>query len=147
MLFVCMSFCVFFFKQKTAYVMRISDWSSDVCSSDLRDRLLYPPAGAVAGHLYPDRRDYRPPVLAHVRRAAVRKHDQLLQEHQHRRRIAAAGADRARGILAGPEVAPRRGPDRYTARPDSPDPIHVRSGSTVEARCRTDRVLTQRGRE
>src|SRR3546814_4583531 len=30
---VCMFF--FFFKQKTAYEMRISDWSSDVCSSDL----------------------------------------------------------------------------------------------------------------
>src|SRR3546814_1503406 len=31
-------FCgVFFFKQKTAYEMRISDWSSDVCSSDLGD--------------------------------------------------------------------------------------------------------------
>src|SRR3546814_7340531 len=28
-------FIVFFFKQKTAYEMRISDWSSDVCSSDL----------------------------------------------------------------------------------------------------------------
>src|SRR3546814_1514862 len=28
---------VFFFKQKTAYEMRISDWSSDVCSSDLVD--------------------------------------------------------------------------------------------------------------
>src|SRR3546814_18074545 len=27
----------FFFKQKTAYEMRISDWSSDVCSSDLHD--------------------------------------------------------------------------------------------------------------
>src|SRR3546814_1471134 len=27
---------MFFFKQKTAYDMRISDWSSDVCSSDLR---------------------------------------------------------------------------------------------------------------
>src|SRR3546814_3334655 len=27
--------CRFFFKQKTAYEMRISDWSSDVCSSDL----------------------------------------------------------------------------------------------------------------
>src|SRR3546814_1582107 len=27
---------MFFFKQKTAYEMRISDWSSDVCSSDLR---------------------------------------------------------------------------------------------------------------
>src|SRR3546814_2416834 len=30
-----MLLCVFFFKQKTAYEMRISDWSSDVCSSDL----------------------------------------------------------------------------------------------------------------
>src|SRR3546814_9556281 len=30
-----MIFC--FFKQKTAYEMRISDWSSDVCSSDLKD--------------------------------------------------------------------------------------------------------------
>src|SRR3546814_12673213 len=35
----CVVFVVilfFFFKQKTAYEMRISDWSSDVCSSDLR---------------------------------------------------------------------------------------------------------------
>src|SRR3546814_4972567 len=32
----CMCFSLFFFfKQKTAYEMRISDWSSDVCSSDL----------------------------------------------------------------------------------------------------------------
>src|SRR3546814_7326526 len=31
-----MCFVFFFFKQKTAYEMRISDWSSDVCSSDLR---------------------------------------------------------------------------------------------------------------
>src|SRR3546814_15619473 len=30
-----MCLCFFFFKQKTAYEMRISDWSSDVCSSDL----------------------------------------------------------------------------------------------------------------
>src|SRR3546814_5842591 len=36
-LLMCYIFCVFFFffKQKTAYEMRISDWSSDVCSSDL----------------------------------------------------------------------------------------------------------------
>src|SRR3546814_2675750 len=34
--FVCIVF--FFFKQKTAYEMRISDWSSDVCSSDLKAR-------------------------------------------------------------------------------------------------------------
>src|SRR3546814_4735368 len=38
LLYRCLTFsCVyfFFFKQKTAYEMRISDWSSDVCSSDL----------------------------------------------------------------------------------------------------------------
>src|SRR3546814_10041015 len=32
-------FVFFFFKQKTAYEMRISDWSSDMCSSDLRSRI------------------------------------------------------------------------------------------------------------
>src|SRR3546814_15887637 len=32
---VCVVLLCFFFKQKTAYEMRISDWSSDVCSSDL----------------------------------------------------------------------------------------------------------------
>src|SRR3546814_7129812 len=38
MLFWCVDclYVVFFFKQKTAYEMRISDWSSDVCSSDLK---------------------------------------------------------------------------------------------------------------
>src|SRR3546814_4856819 len=41
-IFLLSSLVVFFFKQKTAYEMRISDWSSDVCSSDL-------PGGA-AGH-------------------------------------------------------------------------------------------------
>src|SRR3546814_1296187 len=34
---VCLD--IFIFKQKTAYEMRISDWSSDVCSSDLADPL------------------------------------------------------------------------------------------------------------
>src|SRR3546814_4670989 len=32
---MCIILLFFFFKQKTAYEMRISDWSSDVCSSDL----------------------------------------------------------------------------------------------------------------
>src|SRR3546814_4583837 len=36
--FLCIYFIFFFFKQKTAYEMRISDWSSDVCSSDLESR-------------------------------------------------------------------------------------------------------------
>src|SRR3546814_5041171 len=35
---MCCLVCFFFFKQKTAYEMRISDWSSDVCSSDLLTR-------------------------------------------------------------------------------------------------------------
>src|SRR3546814_8632063 len=34
---VCWHLNVFLFKQKTSYEMRISDWSSDVCSSDLED--------------------------------------------------------------------------------------------------------------
>src|SRR3546814_2407728 len=37
MLLCFLIFFFFFFKQKTAYEMRISDWSSDVCSSDLDD--------------------------------------------------------------------------------------------------------------
>src|SRR3546814_6432351 len=37
-------FVFFFFKQKTAYEMRISDWSSDVCSSDLAVFLVLEPA-------------------------------------------------------------------------------------------------------
>src|SRR3546814_11558801 len=44
---VCsLSVCFFFFKQKTAYEMRISDWSSDVCSSDLIEAL---PATELSG--------------------------------------------------------------------------------------------------
>src|SRR3546814_2378007 len=52
---MCVLYCVFFFKQKTAYEMRISDWSSDVCSSDLADPMRAGPiflanhAGGVAG--------------------------------------------------------------------------------------------------
>src|SRR3546814_15547046 len=41
--------CFFFFKQKTAYEMRMSDWSSDVCSSDLR-----PCAAPRATRYWPD---------------------------------------------------------------------------------------------
>src|SRR3546814_15440668 len=57
------SFVVFFFKQKTAYEMRISDWSSDVCSSDLRGHDICPRARrdlemiAPIAHLDPRRRD------------------------------------------------------------------------------------------
>src|SRR3546814_1728030 len=39
---LCCIFIFFFFKQKTAYEMRISDWSSDVCSSDLAESARLP---------------------------------------------------------------------------------------------------------
>src|SRR3546814_10630706 len=40
--------CVFLFKQKTAYEMRISDWSSDVCSSDLPEKDQRPLSGLIS---------------------------------------------------------------------------------------------------
>src|SRR3546814_3860925 len=43
---------VFFFKQKTAYELRISDWSSDVCSSDLQAELDAARFEIDARHLY-----------------------------------------------------------------------------------------------
>src|SRR3546814_7723448 len=56
--------CVVFFKQKTAYEMRISDWSSDVCSSDL-DIPRHRRRGGKRG--YGDRRgvEQRPGKLLH----------------------------------------------------------------------------------
>src|SRR3546814_5153622 len=60
----------FFFKQKTAYEMRISDWSSDVCSSD-----LHPAAGGAPGrHAAPD----RPPA---IRRGAAVASDRKRERH------------------------------------------------------------------
>src|SRR3546814_17225717 len=52
----------FFFKQKTAYEMRISDWSSDVCSSDLAD--AHKPSRTAAARPAPRtaRRAPRPPT-------------------------------------------------------------------------------------
>src|SRR3546814_5900944 len=44
---VTVFFSFFFFKQKTAYEMRISDWSSDVCSSDLIAKPVGWPDGTV----------------------------------------------------------------------------------------------------
>src|SRR3546814_10066515 len=55
-------FVFFFFKQKTAYEMRISDWSSDVCSSDLAHsmfaKLCSLPARSIAMHATGKQRIY-----------------------------------------------------------------------------------------
>src|SRR3546814_15716555 len=73
---------VFFFKQKTAYEMRISDWSSDVCSSDLRALVV-----VAMRHLVADHRTDRAIVVGRIRRRIEewrlqdrrRKHDFVLQ--------------------------------------------------------------------
>src|SRR3546814_10846569 len=70
---------VFFFKHKTAYEMRISDWSSDVCSSDLQSavspladvRVLHPCSQVNCSSLLDD-----------DGRRALHEQDQLLQERQ-----------------------------------------------------------------
>src|SRR3546814_5048331 len=62
---MCLVSLFFFFKQKTAYEMRISDWSSDVCSSDLHGRVLQ-----------------RAPADAHHRLEHDRQHRRLQPEEQ-----------------------------------------------------------------
>src|SRR3546814_5582986 len=69
---MCVLF-VFFFKQKTAYEMRISDWSSDVCSSDLEGAGL---AGALARRCAALRTS-RPLGNLDGQRGAAVLHDQL----------------------------------------------------------------------
>src|SRR3546814_4865191 len=54
---ICQLYVCFFFKQKTAYEMRISDWSSDVCSSDLGLwALAVMGGGSLEHHLSPSER-------------------------------------------------------------------------------------------
>src|SRR3546814_1885562 len=70
----------FLFKQKTAYEMRISDWSSDVCSSDLVDVEVEPGAREAGGGHHDERQagdDAQVEagrVLAHQRRQQHRQH-------------------------------------------------------------------------
>src|SRR3546814_6296114 len=80
--------CFFFFKQKTAYEMRISDWSSDVCSSDLI-ALRPDPVGQPHYDLVGAR-------LA-VARQVADGGDQLVLRLLHRRDLADGGPERAAG--------------------------------------------------
>src|SRR3546814_5884346 len=81
-------FCifVFFFKQKTAYEMRISDWSSDVCSSDLRSCptpcCRAPPAPSVGCAAASER-----PALRRNKRADGHGHLPLCSTRSEERRV------------------------------------------------------------
>src|SRR3546814_4356582 len=93
-------FC--FFKQKTAYEMRISDWSSDVCSSDLLPGDVL--RRHVAGH--EDHLRQRPLARGPVAHALVAAHETLEREFvEHAaylgmaaRRFADLGDCRFRGV-------------------------------------------------
>src|SRR3546814_9994230 len=73
----------FFFKQKTAYEMRISDWSSDVCSSDLQrdcsnsphrlERRCLPQSSACPGTVWQRPRSWRSQTLTPTRSQSPRK--------------------------------------------------------------------------
>src|SRR3546814_12680400 len=122
--------CVFFFffcKQKTAYEMRISDWSSDVCSSDLgcgakhlyarvrSDRQLC--RTLVAVDLADTHRDQRSPgpraggtAPAQAARRDVGRRAQRLSEQQEE--WCEAGGKARRGGGAGPEQGEEGGGDK-----------------------------------
>src|SRR3546814_812209 len=70
---MCRGSCVLFFKQKTAYEMRISDWSSDVCSSDLRGDIAGP-VGAASESSPLTVRGVRPVLQASVQAALPGRH-------------------------------------------------------------------------
>src|SRR3546814_1494204 len=93
----------FFFKQKTAYEMRISDWSSDVCSSDLRDHPL---------------RQSAPCAAARQGRAARGEHRQLRAERGRRRsrgRLVARRAGRLARHRRGAGGAPLLRSEEHTS--------------------------------
>src|SRR3546814_5768303 len=91
----------FFFKQKTAYEMRISDWSSDVCSSDLQQRCIEQPQRPVGE---------RDAAALLVLQASQRQHQGDACRH-HAGREGGAGDGSGLRRLAGPGLeAKGRGP-------------------------------------
>src|SRR3546814_6575692 len=101
----CCYFFFFFFKQKTAYEMRISDWSSDVCSSDLvwADRSFDADATdwglrswCDGGRRYRCRRLWRCDVLRGRRRG--REGDRRNGEDEFHWRDSGAGCEGAAGL-------------------------------------------------
>src|SRR3546814_9305306 len=82
---MCMLVMLFFFKQKTAYELRISDWSSDVCSSDLGVRLLH--------------RTTRKVTPTEIGRTFVQTAERIIAELQEAEAEAAADKLVVRGLL------------------------------------------------
>src|SRR3546814_7300849 len=99
---VCfMVYCVVFFKQKTAYEVRISDWSSDVCSSDLQWHGQHGQRHGQQGgepHGLPER-DLKPLIENERSQQQRVQEDEGDQDGLHQAIVGGSGHDRAR--LAG----------------------------------------------
>src|SRR3546814_18003985 len=119
-----MILCFFFFKQKTAYEMRISDWSSDVCSSDLLDgaapdalraaaALGCVEAEPVGGHLRPGLAVELHPRVEPLHRLRIDASGQALQRRQPARRAAReVAAIQVHRLVLGEVVAAVLEPDQ-----------------------------------
>src|SRR3546814_13153410 len=117
----CGSF--FFFKQKTAYEMRISDWSSDVCSSDLGAAGLGSGAGSGSGggpglrgaeEPRLGRRAYRQWAAPLGRKLALRPHGEPARPSPRYSRHAVGGGLQPRRRLALPGARLREPPQSVT---------------------------------
>src|SRR3546814_17957583 len=90
-----MLFVFFFFKQKTAYEMRISDWSSDVCSSDLLPDLRNPVTFEMA-----------PAPKAEKARSKAEKSEKKKQEKSAQRQVQQPVVKRDRPVVKPTEQQP-----------------------------------------
>src|SRR3546814_9353478 len=88
---------VFFFKQKTAYEMRISDWSSDVCSSDLVTRYV---EGVESDYVGNDNRLASMLATQHLLELG---HEKIA--YLGRNRLTSTGRDRFEGFMAAMKKA------------------------------------------
>src|SRR3546814_15099054 len=119
------------FNQKTAYEMRISDWSSDVCSSDLRPDGAVRPAGLHQHGLDP---------APH----ADQGHDAAVPQL---RRLLAHGAGARHGHGAGADApARRRGGAVVTTAQQLPRKVVLAAGRSEERRVGKECVSTCRSR-
>src|SRR3546814_12407479 len=108
--------------QKTAYEMRISDWSSDVCSSDLRTgelRLLLGEVNALANDKLPDNLMAASDVVAQTRTALVEAQGDITQIDQ-KLSVLRDSADAVRAASQTRVEALDTGLSAATARSDEP---------------------------
>src|SRR3546814_19500260 len=111
----------FFFKQKTAYEMRISDWSSDVCSSDLTIGLHLATRNAVEIPMeVAKHRNGHIPAMRVPSNTRIAFTGSVPHEHRLQGQRAVAGTAARTGRTRPARRAGRPRPTRYSAQPRHP---------------------------